>query len=787
MKQFMLFNLLERVGARGWRSALESTRRLVGLLSRVLLVVTGGFAKGHCIAIHSMSSSIVQLYKTRGPVGTGQYLKQVSFCLQRYLASPQPSKTVQSGCWIKLTKSGLPSFIPVIYRKRLYNGNVDPTIVRVVLSVCTLHKVMVALPRSGRFTDLRSIIAKGQTYIDARKDIFAEIYESGLEFLHRLYPKIGDIPLHLGYKCIPILSAGPLSLHAALRSTYLDLFGLHGMVQRPTSYHLLGLDTQALLGDGPLSGLMERCRNLFPDNTIYPNHYDEDWSISVDSTGPHPLDIFIEAFRSSNNFSFIGNTPYCSSGNHWCQDLYLGRISRKLEGAGKVRNFAIGNSILQRLLYPLHEWSMSLLSHIEMDGTYNQIAPLNRLRGERVLYSFDLKSATDIFPCEASMMLLESLFDKTVAWSWYEILRSTEFLVPNGIQGDPFHPLSTRFRRGQPLGFFSSWPVFSLTHHWIIVKAAETVYPGKRFTRYAVLGDDVVIADEQVALAYARIMEDIGGVISKEKSLISYVGGCEFAKRFILFNHLESRMDLSPSSLPLIRLLDRYVNPVVFLKLGCSLRAAFRLRHSGYRVYSKVTEMGYQMLGSTWQTLSRRWRRFLVGLLSPSGPQPLPFMLWLQLPSFYTMDVGHMGLLYQLALEKLVPKDLNAESFRSPRLLFYGVGEDLLEVHYGPIVRRYVDHVIWYAKASVFEFSLEQLLKPTIPLSRLVRRDERDLVSKPYGLAYQIWDHYQLIKNVRVYYLTAGIASRDITYSIRVYKYKYSWLQYIDATLGVGT
>lgn len=33
---------------------------------------------------------------------------------------------------------------------------------------------------------------------------------------------------------------------------------------------------------------------------------------------------------------------------------------------------------------------------------------------------------------------------------------------------------------------------------------AEQFYPGERFIKYAVLGDDVVIADERVAQEYAQ-------------------------------------------------------------------------------------------------------------------------------------------------------------------------------------------------------------------------------------------------------------------------------------------
>lgn len=52
------------------------------------------------------------------------------------------------------------------------------------------------------------------------------------------------------------------------------------------------------------------------------------------------------------------------------------------------------------------------------------------------------------------------------------------------------------FTRGQPLGFYSSWPMFTLTLHMLVWLSAERVYPRGRFLNYAMLGDDLVIADQ---------------------------------------------------------------------------------------------------------------------------------------------------------------------------------------------------------------------------------------------------------------------------------------------------
>lgn len=52
------------------------------------------------------------------------------------------------------------------------------------------------------------------------------------------------------------------------------------------------------------------------------------------------------------------------------------------------------------------------------------------------------------------------------------------------------------------------------------------------YDRVAVLGDDVVIADKKVAAVYEHALSELGVQISYQKSLISYNGCAEFAKRF---------------------------------------------------------------------------------------------------------------------------------------------------------------------------------------------------------------------------------------------------------------
>lgn len=90
-----------------------------------------------------------------------------------------------------------------------------------------------------------------------------------------------------------------------------------------------------------------------------------------------------------------------------------------------------------------------------------------------------------------------------------------------------------RYNAGQPMGAYSSWPVMALTHHLIVLTAARlTGQNPKKFNGYRLLGDDIVIFDEQVALRYKEIMTDLGMEFSEEKTIVSDQLA-EFAKRLI--------------------------------------------------------------------------------------------------------------------------------------------------------------------------------------------------------------------------------------------------------------
>lgn len=82
------------------------------------------------------------------------------------------------------------------------------------------------------------------------------------------------------------------------------------------------------------------------------------------------------------------------------------------------------------------------------------------------------------------------------------------------------------------MGALSSWAMLALTHHMIVQYAATKAKRVGWFTAYAVLGDDIIITDEAVAVQYLKLMDELGVGIGLAKSLVSRKGVAEFAKRF---------------------------------------------------------------------------------------------------------------------------------------------------------------------------------------------------------------------------------------------------------------
>lgn len=91
----------------------------------------------------------------------------------------------------------------------------------------------------------------------------------------------------------------------------------------------------------------------------------------------------------------------------------LSQFAAKQEAAGKVRIFALLDTITQSLLRPLHDFLFGILKELPNDGTFDQDAAVRRseekLRRYGVAYSLDLSAATDRLPARLTAAILEKI------------------------------------------------------------------------------------------------------------------------------------------------------------------------------------------------------------------------------------------------------------------------------------------------------------------------------------------------------------------------------------------
>lgn len=217
---------------------------------------------------------------------------------------------------------------------------------------------------------------------------------------------------------------------------------------------------------------------------------------------------------------------------------------------------------------PLHDAIFRYLADIPQDGTFNQTKPISLLMEKKdkglltEFYSYDLSSATDRLPIDLQKDVLYILTgDPEIGDLWKDLLSSRDW----SFYHKKFQPqeVELRYAVGQPMGALSSWGMLALTHH-IIVRIAAIRVGIQSFQDYALLGDDIVIADKAVAMSYHTIMTGILGVdINLSKSLVSS-HTFEFAKRLVTIEG-----DLSPVGPKALLLCLRSMNgiPSVLLDL----------------------------------------------------------------------------------------------------------------------------------------------------------------------------------------------------------------------------
>jgi len=376
-------------------------------------------------------------------------------------------------------------------------------------------------------------------YVDRRKLSGLKFVLTLLNLSRTLRPKGGEaIPVDLSTVLAPSKGTG-YTIPATFIKDFISHYDLH---QSKPSYSTT--DLHISLKSGPSGPSITTALYSF---SLYSEEYMRILKFMV---GERLYAFFFQVKRYADFYNFKLPTKDMS------QTAHIGRLSIVKDPDCKMRIIAILDYVSQFLLKPIHLSIFRKLRNFECDRTFTQEPHASWLDNSEHFWSLDLSAATDRLPMDLQHKLLNYMFDnKMLADSWRSLLRREyAFPVPTAKCGWYYKPLlglapvefttlaATPVKRngcygayysvGQPMGAYSSWASLAVTHHLIVQYAAHLVGEPIGFNQYILLGDDIVIKDNAVALKYIWVMTQLGVEISESKTHVSK-DTYEFAKRWI--------------------------------------------------------------------------------------------------------------------------------------------------------------------------------------------------------------------------------------------------------------
>lgn len=219
----------------------------------------------------------------------------------------------------------------------------------------------------------------------------------------------------------------------------------------------------------------------------------------------------------------------------------VGSIAVIQERGYKARIVANPFRVYQVALSKLGNFLYSFLRFTPWDCTFDQEAGIafvqQKLSEGKTVFCHDLSDATNHFPLGLQMFLLRKIRDllpkdfRKVFWEhcrlFYFLSRGV-WLTPQ--EGKKFtRSLFLQWTRGQPLGLYPSFALFTLTHGFVTrmleleCEASDT---------FRIVGDDIVISDPNVSKRYKSLLEVLEVPTSPNKSIVSSEFG-EFAGKII--------------------------------------------------------------------------------------------------------------------------------------------------------------------------------------------------------------------------------------------------------------
>lgn len=521
----------------------KSSKPLIRHIIIMTELVVGSINQNWVKHIIRLLRRIKRIHSTQGSPGLVKYLKSCTIVLQQSISGHHTHDITPLGPRISRSKSGLPRFFPVEIRNLIRESRYP--VIKWSLTILSFFRVILyeSNPKTSTITD------PPRVSVDM------------IQQFNHLVPRALAALIGKDLK--------PLSV--------------------PSFTHILSSSPNSRRQEGEHS---THPNSMIRSLTALPKFVSA-WDSLLWFVGKYPSVI--------NKLIYYGFIPPTSL--RGLEQSRIGKIGLTLEPAGKVRIFAMADPWTQLVLRPLHKWIFSYLRGIPMDGTFNQLGPLDRVTfSGPPIYSLDLTAATDRLPIVFQERILQVLFGAEYAKNWVSLLVNRPYHI-SYIDIHSKERINERlfYRTGQPMGSLSSWAMLALSHH-VIVQIASIIAGVKvPFTGYALLGDDIVIWSKAVQKEYLNIMGSFGVDINLTKSIVSRTGiGLEFAKRTIL-----NGIDVSPLTL------KEYFSAIQ----SSSALVTFQARHSvSLPLLKKMVGLGYKS-----SPKSRRAKMLHLVLTAPTN------------------------------------------------------------------------------------------------------------------------------------------------------------------------
>jgi len=224
--------------------------------------------------------------------------------------------------------------------------------------------------------------------------------------------------------------------------------------------------------------------------------------------------IDFHSFVDGSHTDSITHTPMVAGEVHFLQ-----------EPGYKLRSIASPYRLFQVASEPLKNDLQVVVKSLPWDCTHDQgraFGPIKEaLSNKRQVHSVDLSNATDYFPLDLQIMVLETIYPHSR--HYVQLVQDVSRARWKSEIG------MIRWMKGQPLGFNPSFFLFTLTHG-ILLYALNGCEWNHDFY---VVGDDVVILNDTLYLKYIQCLRNLECPYSPDKS-ISSCELAEFAGKVIL-------------------------------------------------------------------------------------------------------------------------------------------------------------------------------------------------------------------------------------------------------------